>query len=176
MRLIPSEDDWVCFLDTDVCFLTSDIGHQLEEITKLYPDTGIFTSYVNRVGNRLQCFNGSPNEDPNILNHFRIAEQCQQTRRTTVIDIPEVIAGYFMLIRKGVWTRIGGCPEGIGILTVDNRLSRKILDQGLKIRLMCGVYVFHFYRLNKDIDDRSHIALPGQSQFQMRRKRINPIV
>jgi len=172
-QLVRDPEDWVCLMDGDIQFLNSDYGHQIEEVISRYPETGLFTCLTNRVGTKVQCLNGFPSEDTNILNHHRIAEQLSQTKRTEVEEHQQAISGFLMLIQKKVWDRIGGAPEGIGILTIDNRISKKILEHGLKIRIMQGLYVFHFYRLHKEIDDRSHIIVAGQSPYQVRRKRIN---
>ena len=64
-----------------------------------------------------------------------------------------------MLIKKSVWKQVGGFPENTkkaNILGVDNVFSQKILDAGLEILVMEGVYVWHTYRLG-DTNNTSHL-------------------
>jgi GT2 family glycosyltransferase len=167
-----NQDDWMCFTDADLMFLTSDYGHQIQDIVNLYPDTGLFTCLTNRIGNREQQYNNFINEDPNILNHRRIALQLQREKRTQVIETKIVISGMLFLIKKSTWDKIYGAPEGKGLLTVDNHIAKRVLQIGMKIRIMQGVYVFHFYRLDTNKDNVSHLAVNGEvTQTRYRRVR-----
>lgn len=169
-----SSDDWMCFTDGDVMFLTSNYGHQLQELVTMYPDTGMFTCLTNRVGNLEQCYNGIINDDPNVLNHKRIALHLQKERRTDVKEMNGVISGLLMLIKKSVWDSFGGAPNGKGLLSVDNHISQRVLNAGLKIRLMLGVYVFHFYRLDVGIHNKNHLLLTEEQAVAYKQDPIRP--
>lgn len=173
MDRTPSPESWVCFTDGDCQFLTPDYGHQLQEMIDKYPDTGLFTCYTNRVGNLDQCYNNIINEDPNILNHKRIALQLQRDKRLQVKELTGVISGMLMLIKKSTWDLIHGAPQELGLLSVDNHISQRILNAGMKIRLMEGVYIFHFYRLDTGIENKSHLLIGDSNDHraQLRRKK-----
>ena len=64
-----------------------------------------------------------------------------------------------MLIKKSTWDSIGGAPEGRGILAVDNTISNRVVRKGFKILLMEGVYLFHFYRMDIGVHDKSHLRV-----------------
>lgn len=173
MNRTPDPESWVCFTDGDCQFLTSDYGHQLQEIINKHPDTGMFTCYTNRVGNLQQCYNGIINQDPNILNHKRIALQLQKEKRTEVKEINNIISGMLMLIKKSTWDLIHGAPEELGLLSIDNHISQRVLNAGMKIRLMEGVYIFHFYRLDTGVENKSHLTIGdlNDQQLSLRRRR-----
>lgn len=158
MKLIP-DDDWACFTDLDTCFLTSDIGTQLQEIIDMYPDAGLFTCVTNRVGQKEQCYNRTISEDPNILNHRQIALQLQKDKRHQVRELKIVISGHLMLIKKSIWKEVGMFPEGQGLLAIDNKFSWKILRARKHILLMEGVYLFHYYRMLEGKGDKSHLLV-----------------
>lgn len=158
ISLIP-DNDWICFTDGDTLFLTSDYGKQLQEIVDLHPNTGLFTCITNRVGQKQQCYNNTISEDPNILNHRRIALQIQREKRHQVKPLNIVISGHLMLIKKSVWKEVGGFPEGTGLLAVDNKFSSRILRAHKQILLMEGVYLFHYYRLLEGSHDKSHLLV-----------------
>lgn len=166
IRLLPNPEDWACILDLDTMFLTPDVGHQIENIIKQHPDTGLFTCITNRVGNLNQCLNGVISEDPSLLNLRRIALQVQQEKRNSVKEINEVISGMMMCIQKKTWQEIGEFPEGRAILGVDNLISKKILAHQKKILIMEGVYLIHFYRMDTGKHDKSHLAVRNDSYNQ----------
>ena len=158
VKLILNLNDWVCFIDGDFAMLTPDFGHQLQEIINSYPSIGLFTCYVNRVGNLKQCYRGQLSEDPNILNHRKIALALSRgENRTKIKEISNPISGHLMLFKKETWQTVGGFPEGRGILSVDNTFSNRIAKKGFKIAIMEGVYCFHFYRMDTGRSDRSHL-------------------
>lgn len=155
MQLLPSDEDWGCIIDGDTCFLTSDWGHQIQEIIDREPDTGLFTCITNRVGNLKQCYQEIISNDPNILYHIEIAEELSKEQRHTTNWLYNVISGHLMLVKKKTWKEIGGFKDGV--LGVDNDFSRKILHNGHNIVLMEGLYLFHKYRIHKGIHDKSHL-------------------
>jgi GT2 family glycosyltransferase len=70
-----------------------------------------------------------------------------------VKEINDRVTGHFMCIKKETWNKIySGVRDkcrGLGILSVDTVISRSVLEAGLKIRLMEGLYVLHYYRLGE---------------------------
>lgn len=155
-RLTNRPDDWVFFLDGDTQFLDPYWGKHIFDIVCKYPDTGLFTCYTNRVGNLEQCYNLRCNSDPNLLNHFNLAQEIKQKYYYDVKEIKRIISGHMMGFSRKTWQEVGGFTENAGeILKVDNRFSKRILQAGKKILLMKGVYIFHFYRMHK-VDYRHH--------------------
>jgi hypothetical protein len=66
-----------------------------------------------------------------------------------------------MVIKKGTWLRIrGGVLERTRdkqILGVDSKISYGILNAGLKIRLMRGIYILHYLRMKEGFDYKDHL-------------------
>ncbi len=157
VKLVPSPDDWICMVDADCLFLQPDFGHHIQEIIDLHVDVGLFTCYTNRVGNTIQCYNNTISEEPNILAHRKIAIKLAKEKRHKIKEIQAPISGHLMLFKKSTWESIGGFPEERGILSVDNTFSNRMKRHNYKIMLMEGVYLFHFYRMDRSIYDKSHL-------------------
>jgi len=152
------EGDWVCLLDHDVMFLTSDAIKHLYEYVNLSPDTGIFTCYTNRLhplGGQ-QLWNNEVSENRNIENHVGLAQYIQQTRLYQVTELKKHISGFLMMINKDTWNEIK-FNEDKKCLGVDNDFSDRVLKSGRKIRRMDGIYVWHTYRLINGIKDKTHL-------------------
>lgn len=157
-KLVQDPNDWICVIDADSMLgLTPKYGHILQDMVDKYPDTGLFTTYTNRVGNLEQCYNGIISSDSNILNHKKIAKELVIKNAGKVKEINRIISGMIMIFKKSVWEDVGGFHEDIGILAVDNKFSKRILRNGYKIRLIESVYLFHFYRLDTGRQDKSHL-------------------
>ena len=56
-----------------------------------------------------------------------------------------------MVIKKGTWNRIRDevkkACEDLQQLKVDNKISRAVMNAGLNIRRMDGIYILHYYRM-----------------------------
>ncbi len=169
-KLVSNEEDWICITDGDVLFLTSNYGKQLEDIIEKYKNenVGLFTCLVNRTGALQQCYNGIISEDPNILNHKRIAIQLQKEKYYDVVELSHIISGHLMLFKKKTFDFVNGFPDEItdkmkskgitkNILACDNRFSNRILKNGYKIYLMTGVYMLHYYRMAEGIQSKDHL-------------------
>ena len=157
-KLVTDPNDWICFTDLDSMFLVPDIGHQLQEIIDQNLEAGLLTCVTNRIGNVHQKYDGKISDEPNILEHRKIALQLSREKRHQVKEIITPISGHLMLIKKATWDSIGGAPEGRGLLSVDNTISNRMTRHGYKTILMEGVYLFHFYRMDTHIKDRRHLA------------------
>ncbi len=152
------DDQWLCVTDWDVMFLTPDAISILHGYARLYPETGIFTCWTNRIhpGTTNQLLGGIVNEDDSIRNHIKIAEQQRSTDLYKAIPIYKVISGFLMMINKKTWNEIK-FSEDMKCLGVDNDYSKKVLDSGKSILCMSGLYVWHTYRLINGIKDKSHL-------------------
>ena len=146
-QLVPNDEDWICMIDHDVNFLNTRTAYQIQDITRKYPETGLFTCVTNRVGNPHQCYKKELSMNPDINYHKDIADKLMQEQYLTVIESKRVISGLLMVFKKSTWKKVGGFKPGI--LTVDNDFSQKIMSKGLKVQIMIGVYVFHYYRLKE---------------------------
>ena len=163
MHLIPNHEDWVCLLDGDTMFLYSDFGHKLQEYVNCYPQTGLFTCIANRCHYQCQTLNKTSFQQRDIVCQKNIADRVFSDNGYTVKEVNHRIAGHLMMIKVSTWMKIRAEVETMvkkqekKILGVDTKISNAILKAGMKIRIMQGFYLFHFLRLDKSIDDDSHL-------------------
>ena len=155
------DGDWLCLMDWDVMFLTHDALHIMHNYIEKYPNTGMFTCWTNRLhaGAKDQLWNGKVNEDTEIKNHIRIAENIKNANdlfNNEVTEINHHISGMLMLISKSTWQQIP-FNEDKKCLGVDNEYSDRILQAGKKILRMNKIYIFHLYRLMQGVKDKSHL-------------------
>jgi len=156
MARLPKDSDWMCFVDSDTCFLMPDYGHQIHNIVERHPEAGMLTCLTNRVGCIAQLHEGKMSEISDIKYHKRIAAAVQKKYWCKVKKINIPISGVMMIMQKKLWKKIP-FSEKLGILGVDNLISKKILAKGYPIYLMRGVYIFHYYRMIEGIKYKKHL-------------------
>jgi GT2 family glycosyltransferase len=158
---LVGDEDWICLTDGDTAFLRSDFGIKIKEYIDKYPETGMFTCYASRCHYDIQMLPGYNCEEPSILFHKAMADACDLTYHGQIVEINRRIAGHLMLINKKTWLRIRGWVAqrvvSKNILGVDTKISYAILNAGLKIRLMKGIYIFHYLRMAEGLDYKKHL-------------------
>ncbi|HSW67007.1 MAG TPA: hypothetical protein VLH16_00340 [Bacteroidales bacterium] len=154
MELLPNDDDWACFMDGDTMFLIPDWGDIIKEAVERYPDTGMFTCYTNRVNNPQQLYRGTFSENGDMRAHRNIAIACREIYRNRTMPLTRTISGTMMVIQNKTWKEF---PFSDGLLGVDNDISRRLLKAGKTVRLIQGVYLLHYYRLNEGRHSISHL-------------------
>lgn len=163
MQLVTNPDDWVCMMDGDTMFLLPDFGHQIETYIARYPDTGLFTCYASRCHYSVQVRQGSDMENSDMLYHRRRAEEIHANLHGMVKEINRRVAGHLLVMQKRTWIKIRGevaskvSKQDKKILGVDTKISNAILNAGLKIRLMRGIYLLHYLRLGEGFDSDKHL-------------------
>jgi GT2 family glycosyltransferase len=151
------DNDWVCFLDGDAVHTTSFFGRQIEEVINNNPDFSLFTCYTNRVNNHWQIPPGVDKKTNDQKYHREFGKKLWYQNGTKVIDTTnlQLMSGVMILISKNTWQRVGGFKEE-KMLSIDNDIHGKIKNAGMKLGLMTGIYVQHWYR-NGDINDTKHL-------------------
>lgn len=148
MSLLPNDDDWAVLLDGDTMFFHNDFEKQFTEVIKNNPGAGIITCYASRIGTHKQKFQNNVSEDPNLINHYQIANQLRQHHYSGVKTLDGTVSGFCMAVKKATWKEIP-FSENIGLLGVDSDFSRRVYKSGKPILLMEGLYMLHFYRLGQ---------------------------
>lgn len=156
MELVPRDEDWVCFYDRDVFFLTPDYGLQIHELILRHPEAGLLTSLTNRIGCPAQLYEGKLSEESDILYHQQIASQLQRHHRLEVQQIDPPVSGFLMVMKKEVWKGVR-FSEQRNLLGVDWQFTKRLAAKGYPIYLMKGLYVFHYYRLREGADSLQHL-------------------
>lgn len=157
MQMIP-ENGHACLMDIDTMFLTPQQPGIILQYIEKYPNA-VLTCYTNRISPiSKQLYHGQVNNNPDVLVHINTATK-MQLQPLKVRMIGNAISGFLMVIPKSVWNKFKFI-EGIGCLGVDTWFSRECHRRRIPILLMETLYVFHIYRIENGIYDRSHLKLP----------------
>ena len=145
------EDDWACFIDHDACFTTSDWYQQLEEIIAPLTEPCVLTATTNRVGSRWQLAAGADPHNHSMEYHRRFGKSLQSAARGVLRDVTHepLMSGVVILLSKKTWRLLGGFADGF--LGVDNAIHQAARDQGYRVLLMLGLYVYHWYRADAEL-------------------------
>lgn len=159
--LVPYDEDWIIIRDQDTMYFPLDHRRIIREATLRYPDTGVFGAYTNRIGLQWQLVEEQLSEDPDIKNHYIMAKHLEEKYGSECVDCKlGGVAGFFMMFRKGTWKNVHFNEGDMGNCDVlfDWAFSIKVRDELKKpLRLIKGLYLFHFYRFHKDVRDTTHI-------------------
>lgn len=160
MKIIPNDDDYVCFVDGDTIFTTSDYGHLIQSAIEQNPDVGCFTAYTNRIGCDWQIAPHVDTDSNDINYHRKFGSQMSDVFGSTCLDVTnysdkKLMSGFLFIIKKSTWAKIGCFVEN-GMLGVDNDLHRKLKKCGEKLYLIQGLYLYHWYRW-PDPKNKNHL-------------------
>lgn len=160
MKLLPSDEDFACFVDGDTIFTTPFYGRTIENVTKENPNISCFTCYTNRVGNTTQIAPAVDTESNDLEYHRKFGHMMETVYGTNCFDMTklkesQLLSGCMILIKKKLWRKCGGFMER-GMLGIDNDLHIKISKMNEKLYLMQGVYIYHWYR-GPNRRDTSHL-------------------
>jgi hypothetical protein len=155
------DDDWAVLMDGDIMFLRSDFGRDIQEYIKLFPETALFTCYASRCHYSCQVRSGTDMDNDSILYHKEQADRIHDELHLKVKRIQRKIAGHLMVMKKSTWLRIRERVFTLArdkeILGVDTKISQAIMEKGMIINLMRGIYVMHYLRLKSGFGDKSHL-------------------
>lgn len=159
--MLLSPEDWCCILDGDTAFLRSDFGQVIPQYVEKYPDTGMFTCYASRCHYQFQVPAGIDMSIDSIIYNKAVADRMHEQHHLQVKEVERRIAGHMMLIKKDTWMRIRESARkkatGKKILGVDTKITYAMLEAGYKIRLMRGIYLFHYLRMKEGFNFKGHL-------------------
>jgi GT2 family glycosyltransferase len=143
---LPEEYTHVCFQDADCAFTTSDFGAFLERVVNNNPEYDLFTCFTNRVFCKWQL---TPYVD-NRSNDYAYARRIGRNHRIIYGESVEdhtqdtLLSGMLMIISRSAYEKIGGLEEK-AMLGIDNDLHKRVREKGMKVGLIKGEYVYHYY-------------------------------
>ena len=180
--ILPSENDWACFIDHDAMFTTTSWYAQLNRIISAHPSIGAFGVRTNRVAYPWQLLGNIDIDNMNIGYHRRIGEYLQKkyflriSRGSNKNDLgeydPSRFSGVVILIKKKTWKAIGGFKPD-GFLGIDDDLRKRLYKNNIPFAIMDGVYVYHWYRYNQvqtSESDTLNILRDNYSKYIKRNK------
>lgn len=156
--LVPSDDDWILIRDNDTCFLSPFINKQIEDILQKHGETyQLLSCYTNRLGLPYQLPHGLM-EETNIVTLKKLADKYFDEHYDEVIESDKPTAGLFMLFQKKTWKRLK-FPEGLRNAGkfIDYHFGNSVKQSGGRIGICKGIFLYHFYRADKDAKDISHL-------------------
>jgi GT2 family glycosyltransferase len=147
--------DWVCFLDHDAMWTTRYWYDQLSKAVEAHPGAGAFTACTNRIGNHYQRAPDVDRENHDVRYHRRVGAELASKHGARVVDVTDKspISGVVICLSQRAWATAGGFKSGF--LGVDNRLHDDLRVAGLRIYLLPGLHVYHWYRGDGDM---SHVS------------------
>lgn len=157
--LVPDPEDWILILDHDAQIMVPEAYQVIENAITKYPGTAIFSALTNRVGYPQQCYVGQISDNDSYLHHRAIAAHMAEKFKDGTCQEAFTVAGFLLLFKKSFWLKNPFqeniiSPEG---LYFDKAFCMYAKNNGMKIRIINGVYVFHAYRIHKDRYDKSHL-------------------
>lgn len=155
MQMIP-DGDWVCLRDGDSMFMTDHWSKQIEDIIEHNGENyALIGCKTNRLRTGEQLLNGEPWGETNLLEHRRVAEQLLGSYNSTVTTVQKPIAGLCMIFNKDTWKSAGKFKEKS--IYCDTEFGYAVQRNGGMIGIAQGLYLLHYYRLHKSIDDKTHL-------------------
>lgn len=174
-RIVPDED-WICLWDADVLIFTTFANYNLylDEAIAENPTVKLFSCLTNRVTNHNQRFWPILDANNDILVHRWRAEQLWNETRS-MKRTAQKLAGYMLLFSKKTWQEVGGFNES-GIACVDTEFSLRCHDRYGDAMVLCGMYVFHYFRLAENESPRHLYELERSREYPPESPLVNIIV
>lgn len=142
MERVP-DDGWGCLLDHDMMFTTPHWHAQIEEAIAARPEAGAFTCVTNRIASPWQqareadAIRGSNDIDA----HRKVGEARRAVRTLLDITSTKGFGGVVTVLNKAAWREAGGYADGM--YCADHSMFFRLVDQGRRVYLIEGLYVFH---------------------------------
>jgi GT2 family glycosyltransferase len=158
IKLLP-ENDWVCIRDIDTYPTYHEKFFDTCESIANQGKFDLVGCLTNRLGLPWQCVTGMYDES-DIRIHRSKGIELYQKNKDAVLQVNKNIAGLFFLFPKSTWVKVGGFKEGgirIDGKYIDYQFSRAVQRLGLKTGIASGIYLFHWYRFDKDKKDTEHL-------------------
>ena len=167
MKLLKNDEDWACFIDHDAMFTTPNWYHQLNDIIKKHPEYSCFTAMTNRVCASWQIPQFVNKNNHDISYHRGIGAKLQAENYNVVLDVTKPpttqLSGVMILYKKSTWKDVPFERYAPNRLTgTDNILHMALQKKGYKVGLMCGIYLYHWYRA--EIQTQTGNQIPKEQQ------------
>ena len=159
-HIAPLPDDcWVLVLDADCQIMMPEIAYKsIYKAIEKYPDTAVFGAMTNRVNYMHQCYLEEISPNDSYLFHYAIAQRLAAQWPNGESKIALTVAGFFMLFKKSYWKESKFQDEIVqDNLFFDRAFCLHAHAKRMPMRIIRGVYVWHAYRIHKDVNDKTHL-------------------
>jgi GT2 family glycosyltransferase len=151
-------DEWILFTDYDAMFLCSNYGAQIQKVIDDNPEYGLFYSLTGKIGCTWQQARGIDWKIDDIVYYRELAKKQWDKYGSEVENVSEKNmggSGFLILLKKDTWNKTGPFYDR-GLLDVDWRYFSQAKKAGIKIGLMKGILLYHYYR-GTSSNDVSHL-------------------
>jgi GT2 family glycosyltransferase len=133
--------DWVCMVDHDMMFTTSQWHAQILAAIAAAPTAGAFAAMTNRIAQPWQRPVDAPTTD-DVAAHRRFGEALVKQR--TLLDVTDTAGwgGVVIVTSKDAWLEVGGFVDGL--FCVDHAYHYALRAAGRRVYLIEGLYVYHW--------------------------------
>lgn len=134
-----ANSEYIAFCDRDIYFPYPFFGQQISKIIERHGDA-VYTCLTNRVNCDWQrrSFAGSDKDHAWLADQLAIEGGFDVTDHTN----SQLMSGFLIVFPVKYWKDL---QEGGDLLGVDNMIHKMAVQQGLRVLLMEGVYVWHYY-------------------------------
>ena len=158
VSLVPDMEDWICIWDGDTIRTRPSWGEDIAEMIKANPEFDLLTTVSTRTGVHQQRFGNRISPESNLIKLHNITEsQHVRVQSYKAFEIKHPVAGYLLIFRKKLAVEFPFQRSSTGILGVDGSWSKRLLEAGKKVGVCKRIVTIHFYRLNKNRKDTSHL-------------------
>lgn len=153
---LAPDNAWICVRDGDTMFLDHQWGLKIERIKDEAERRGygLVGCKTNRIGStwckHLHAESMFTVKD--LDQHIEVSHRLWSQHEQSIVETKGMIAGYFMLFKKSVWEENHFEANHIAF---DKLFSDRCRDNGVRIGIANGLYVFHLYRWGKENPEKS---------------------
>lgn len=153
--IVPNDNDWIIIRDGDTSHTTSHWQSIIREvILKHGNEYALFGAKTNRIGGSHQRVKGMFNLY-DMREHWNKGKDLFETHQYNVEENKNGIAGFFMMFQKKTWNKIKFDESKDRCKYFDTYFFQDVKRAKLKCADILGLYVFHFYRIWEDSEDKA---------------------
>lgn len=168
--LLPDDNDWAVFSDLDaMLWCSQDIEGQLQEAIRDHPEFQVFSAMTTRlcVKCQQQAQQSGIRDERDLVKLKAYADYCARVYRGRIKPCRGFFAGFFFAFPKRIWKKYPfpeiGSQKG-KVLGIDSAWSRTLKGAGVRVGIMEGIVVPHFYRMDTGEQNVSHLNDPTHNQ------------
>ena len=160
VKMVPDDDDWICIWDGDTIRVQPQWGNHIEQMIKANLDYDLLITLATRIGCHYQRLNKSISSQRDLVQlHKMVDRQFKNidSFRAVPVDDCKLLSGFLLCFRKRTAVEIPFTKSRTGILNVDGNYGAAFQAAGKRVGLVKKIAVVHYYRLNKNRKDKSHL-------------------
>lgn len=147
------DDEWICILDQDVCFLDSRVKLWISKTVAANPEIDVFTCMTNRLSNGPQIVKVMYNVNDIVKHKLKTVERFKKFG-TKIVAPTQPTAGLMMLMKVRTLKAV---QFKNGLQYLDTDFYIRATNEGFKFGIMQGIYLYHYYRFAEGKNNIKHL-------------------